>query len=450
MRPFFTTMASIWQFYGDTYSGGEDYKKSDYLRKNVIESQDDYNTRLENSSFYNISAQVLNNFSKYLYAKPIDRAGLENIVLTLAIQNVDLFFKKVFTYLLVYGELFVVILPPEDDDSVSLDEVKLGKGFNIKIFSPQDVPVYNDEKLIYYPWICYDMKYQRGVEYPNNGNIVHLVLDQNQNGIPESFIRDIAYLNNEYFNIHNGIVNECINSAFNTLLLPWNQEIQFFYSSIMPKTDDGKMVLETQKIMPYPTGSDPKYLTKDMAGLQFKQGELNLIEEQIYKSASQRLQEIATNQSGVSKAYDFSSLNAQLSFLAEIAEAVETQIFEAIISMNEVNAASSEWEIHYPHDFDVIQGLTDVENITKLLDLKIGKTAKNLALERIVYAVLQPDADTMEIIRNEIAAESEKEESEEVENESRLAITEGNQESRDSDPVENKETDSYLPEREDL
>jgi hypothetical protein len=258
--------------------------------------------------------------------------------------------------------------------------------------------------------IYYNSKLKETVQH-NWGQtpFIRLYIDENNNNIGESFLKDIADLNRVLYNILSSSSYETINSAFSSLVYPWTQKYQKLLEGLIPQKTimdlDGnvnkELILDPQKVMFAPEGQFPQWLNRDISSLDIQMAYMQYLEGVIGKLAGRRMSEML-ERSGIAEAYHFQSFNAQLNTLARIMENFETVVFQTIL---DYLGDDREFIIEYPTNFDIIDNKEKVSQIISYLDRQdITETGRAIAKRKLSNVVLNPTKEEMEQINIEIDA----------------------------------------------
>ena len=62
-----------WQYYSDSFNGGNDYRQGRYLIKYVLESQEEYDSRLKQTPLDNHVKSVVETYNSFLFRTPPKR-----------------------------------------------------------------------------------------------------------------------------------------------------------------------------------------------------------------------------------------------------------------------------------------------------------------------------------------------------------------------------------------
>ena len=147
---------SRWQFLIDSYLGGQDYRDGKYLLSYVMESQEEYEGRLDNTPLDNHVKAIVAIYNAFLFRQPpkrefgslsadpslqafMDDCDLEG-------RTFDAMMRDVSTYSSVYGNVWLVIDKPETTAYTRAEELDQGVRPYLSIFTPENVVDWNYER----------------------------------------------------------------------------------------------------------------------------------------------------------------------------------------------------------------------------------------------------------------------------------------------------------------
>ena len=113
-----------WQYYSDSYNGGNDFRQGRYLIKYVLESHGDYENRLKQTPLDNHCKSVVETYNSFLFRKPPTRDYGTKVVndpsLDSFLNDCDLdgrsfnaFMRDCATYSAIYGHIWVMVDKPQ-------------------------------------------------------------------------------------------------------------------------------------------------------------------------------------------------------------------------------------------------------------------------------------------------------------------------------------------------
>lgn len=138
-----------WQFLIDSYFGGKNYRDGKYLLNYVMESQDDYEGRLENTPLDNHVKAVVAIYNSFLFRKPPKRdfgtlkydPSLEQFLedADLEGRSFDSIMRDISSYSSVYGHVWCIIDKPQTTAYTRAEELGQGIRPYISIYTPENV-----------------------------------------------------------------------------------------------------------------------------------------------------------------------------------------------------------------------------------------------------------------------------------------------------------------------
>lgn len=149
---------SRWQFLIDSYHGGQDYRDGKYLTAYSMESQEDYETRLDTTPYDNHVKAIVAILNSFLFREPPNREwgqiendpGLINFL-----KDADLdgrswsaMIRDISTYSMVYGHTWVVLDKPPSNAMTRAEELSQGIRPYVSIVTPENVLDWRYERSI--------------------------------------------------------------------------------------------------------------------------------------------------------------------------------------------------------------------------------------------------------------------------------------------------------------
>lgn len=126
-----------WQFYLDSYMGGEDYRSGGHLTRYTNESPLEYNARLASTPLDNHCRSVISVYTSFLFRKnperELDQLEYSDMMLKDYLKDTDLdgrgidaFMKEVSIWSNVFGHCWVLLTKPNIGATTMADEIALG------------------------------------------------------------------------------------------------------------------------------------------------------------------------------------------------------------------------------------------------------------------------------------------------------------------------------------
>ena len=138
-----------WMFLIDSYLGGKDYRDGKYLTAYAMESQEDYESRLDSTPYDNHTKAVVAIYNSFLFREQPDRemGSLENDPgLEAFMKDADLdgrsfeaVIRDISTYANVYGNVWVLLDKPPISAYTRAEELAQGIRPYISIVTPENV-----------------------------------------------------------------------------------------------------------------------------------------------------------------------------------------------------------------------------------------------------------------------------------------------------------------------
>ena len=450
-HPLYAKYVNLWNFYSESYVGGEDYF-SKHLIKYYKEGDSSYENRLKRAYRENYCKSVIDIINSYLFKEtPTRHLGDER--LEKFFQNIDghgkditQFMKSASIVSSIFGRVYIVTdktkLPQEQLTGTRADDLKTTcYSYLVSPSSVRDVAfdefgrikwIIIDEQVrddddpfessgdlktqtrlwTKDGWYLYDEKgavkeqgkYDFGfppVTYIDTGEKI-----DSYNGT--SVISDIAYMDKAIFNSLSRLDHIISDQTFSQLIFPIEGLI---IEEILRDSElkEKFMKLAIGNILFYSaqTEAKPEYISPDASQAKVI---LEVIKHQIRQIyASIGLQppdtESTNYTSGVSKQYDFDKLNKLLAGKADNIEMAERQIVQ---SFNKWMGTNFDATINYPDDFDIRSLADEIILGQELMLLDISETFNKVVQKNITKKALPREGkDTIDKILKEIEAKKE-------------------------------------------
>lgn len=138
-----------WQFLIDSYYGGQDYREGKYLTAYMMESQEDYETRVDTTPYDNHVKAIVAIYNSFLFREPPERdweelendPALEGFLKDADFdgRSFDAVMKDVSTYATVYGHVWVIIDKPPVEATTMAEALANGIRPYLSIITPENV-----------------------------------------------------------------------------------------------------------------------------------------------------------------------------------------------------------------------------------------------------------------------------------------------------------------------
>lgn len=168
---------NLWKYLLVSYLGGDDYKRAGLLTRYQLETDAEYQARLNATPIENHCRSVISIYISFLFRQPPERefAGLENYPeLDSFLEDADLegrsldnFMKDVSTWASVFGHCWVLVTKPNLGAQTRAEEIAMGVRPYVSLLTPMNVLDWHFERL---PSGSYDLQQLKYIEEVN-GNV---------------------------------------------------------------------------------------------------------------------------------------------------------------------------------------------------------------------------------------------------------------------------------------
>ena len=137
-----------WRFLSDSYLGGQSFKEGEYLTRYVLETDQEYQQRIESTPLDNLCKNVVHTYTSFIYSQPIKRdiSGLNETDVKFFLKDADLegrsfdaFMRDVSIYSSVYGAVWVVVDKPSTPVNTLAEQQAAGIRPYVSMFTPENV-----------------------------------------------------------------------------------------------------------------------------------------------------------------------------------------------------------------------------------------------------------------------------------------------------------------------
>lgn len=138
-----------WQYYSDSYNGGNDYREGRYLVKYTLESNEDFYNRLRNTPLDNHCKSVVETYNSFLFRTPPKREygqvgndpSIDSFLddCDLDGRSFNSFMRDCSTYSSVYGHIWVMVDKPNTTVATRAEELQQDIRPYVSIITPENV-----------------------------------------------------------------------------------------------------------------------------------------------------------------------------------------------------------------------------------------------------------------------------------------------------------------------
>jgi hypothetical protein len=391
-----------WQFLMDSYIGGQDYRNGAYLQRYALESDRDYQLRLENTPLDNQCRGLISLYISFLFREEPDRSLelIEDHPMVEAMledadldgRSLDAFMKDVAIWSSVFGHVWICVAKPNVGAQSLADELAQDVRPYLSIYIPLAVTDWTWQRQ---PNGSYALSYIKLLEEVNDtetrivewtkDTITTTVVNTKRNEATDYFV-EVNELGRLPFicayaerGTVRGLGSSLINDIADQQRMIYN-ELSEVYDSIRLDTHPSLVATEavnTQgaaagQVITMPENMDPAL--KPYV-LQFQGGQIS----SIYDSINNRKKMIDSmgnvgavratetrEMSGIAIETEFQLLNARLSSIADNLELAEEQIWQEIC---QYLGLPWEGEIKYPDNFALHNVDNELDQLAKMKTL---------------------------------------------------------------------------------
>jgi hypothetical protein len=293
-----------------------------------------------------------------------------------------------------FGRLqFVTVKLPLDDTSPDY-MATVGPKNDLKVWTATD-------------WTIYGSRGDKKQSGTHGAGIVPFVPSYNERSLLDQFagvsaINNIAYVNREIFNLWSLLQDFMYRQCINILALPAS-----LLAEVDPETGKSTIEIGTGNAIPVGDGEFPgAYITPPVDPAKFLIDTLQRDVERIYDEAKLKggaAAQVATGESGISKAFDFHETNMLLAKKAQNLEDTERGIVD--LWARHKGQESVTFDVSYARTFDLRDATDEIDELTKFLGVSVPVIeAKREMLRRVLASLF---ADSSEEVKAKILAEVE-------------------------------------------
>lgn len=143
---WYNDMKAQWQFFLESYLGGEDYRSAGHLVRYILETENEYKARLRSTPLDNHCASVISVYNSFLFREEPERelgslSPLPEVEEFLDDADMDgrslnAFMKDVATWASVFGHCWIVCVKPNLGAQTRADEQALGVRPYVSLLTP--------------------------------------------------------------------------------------------------------------------------------------------------------------------------------------------------------------------------------------------------------------------------------------------------------------------------
>lgn len=435
-HPLYSKHAAEWSFFMDSFNGGSDYLKADYLFSHTREPELDFAKRKERAYYYNYCEKSVELPISFVYQTDVVRSA-ENADVQSFLVNADrkgtsfstLMQEQIAIPAGVYSHVLVIVDIPEDasESPSRLADVILGNHPYVSVYAPTDVLDWSqdvdgrfrwvrvrelapetteptgmrgDPSYVYRTWTRdgWLLHNENGVRIGEGTHNLHevpavvvKVKDNKKDPIfGRSMIADIAYVNRAVFNWCSLVDEFSYEQAFPFLKLPIGK-VNGNVDIVAKKLKEAG----AKRLFTYDGETDgPLWVSPPTEASAFLVGQIDAASRKIAELA--KMQDFSakeTNASGVAKAYDFHDQNASLAKIASNLEDAERKILRLAHKwVTDKDPSDEEVAVEYPDDFNVKALNEEIDEAIALLSMEMGAKFNAEVKKKIVSRTF-PDMD---------------------------------------------------------
>jgi hypothetical protein len=419
-----------WEFLYNSYAGGEEYRQAGYLTKYQLETEAEYNARLNNTPLDNQAQSVIATYISFLFREAPEREfkdwqdqpDVEEFLNDCDMEgrSLDAFMKQTSIWSSVFGHTWLMLTKPYVGQQTAADEIAMGVRPYINLLTPLVVSDWKWERqpngryeLSHFKyveevvdkltvikewtketiktWIMDDVKkeaYLRDEELNMLGKIP-AILVYNQRGITKdigvSDITDIADIQRQIYNLTSENEQAIRLDGHPSLVVPPTAQLGSGAGAIIQLQEGSD------------PGLNPYYLESGGTSVSNIHNSIDKLVEAIDRmSFTSGVRTTKTqSQSGVSLETEFQLLNAKLAEKADQMELAEEQIWKLFGQYQ-----GREWmgEVEYPDSFNIRD---TAREISQLVSAKSAATDARV-FEIIDQKLLEQLGESADMIREAV------------------------------------------------
>lgn len=431
-----------WNFYLNSYEGGEDYLRANYLFRHVKEDEEDFRDRIQRSYYYNFCRTVVDTYVAHIFRKAnsIYRRGDEEGDYERFLLDVDARGSSMNTFMQeqvapaaqIFGQVFVVVDKPRFKGELNSKAEEREKGIKpylvavdtrdvmdfrldsrgnflwVRIREPREKqadPFYekgDDEEYVYRTWTR-----ERWFLHDEDGNLIETdehnlgrvpvvtvfnVESRKYPGFGVSALSDIAPVNRSIYNWCSLNDEFLYRQCFNILAMPE-----------MPGVKRRKIGPGNALTYPIDAARPPHYIYPPVEPGEYLLRNIDEAIKQIYRLAVLGQAwgiERPQNASGVARAYDLYQTNENLVKKAKNLEQAEAEI--GVIWGLWEGKKEFKPTVEYPVDFKISDLAEDLRNDFAVLKMNISESFNKALKKRAAARYIKLDPKELQQVMGEI------------------------------------------------
>lgn len=442
-HPTYNEMQADWEFYLDSYAGGNQYRQKSYLFHHERETPKNYADRKKRAVFPNYSRKTVDIYSAFIFKDPINRscdepdfADFERDADGKGTPLSQLMADQVGKQGMVTGHAVALVDMPSNtaEAQTRLDDTILGIRPYVTVYSPPDVVDWAIDADGSYRWIRFRetatdesdpfssrSKTKRIYRtWTRDTFTVHddagLLIEEGTHGlgevpavlipirehmtymdVGESLLTDIAMLNRAIYNYRSLLDEFLYRQCFNFLALATDE-------SLTPERIKALMQeygINNATFYPAKAGP-PSYVSPPSDPAEMIMKAIDMAAREIVELAKlQDRKSSSSEKSGIAHAYEFQESNAAFAKIAKNLEDGERKIIRLYYKWQKKDDVTV--SIEYPSDFNITTLADQIEEGLSALSMNISDTF-NAELKKRMVSVILPDLDpeTEDTIEEEI------------------------------------------------
>ena len=429
-----------WEYYYNSYYGGQDYQKSGYLRKYLGEENDGFNEyakRLASTPLDNHCRSVVDTYSSFIWRNTPQREfGVlaDNPALELFLKDADLegrsfdaVMREATTLANIYGHVLLMLDKPSSDANTLAEELAEGIRPYLVVITPDNIVDWewerqrngrytvsmlkikeyeDDETCIYRVWendrvTVYEVNEDAGEakvveQYENTmGHIPASFLygqRSHERGIGISHIADIADIQKSIYNELSELEQVIRISNHPTLVMTEGVDASAGAGSVIVIEDTDI----DPALRPYMLQPSSKSIGSILQSIETKVGMI----DRMANLSSMRSTSKATA-SGVSLKIERELLNVKLANIADNLEICEEQLFHHFLHFYD-SEGHFDGVIDYPDNFDMTDTYTELDFLLKASAAPVSSAQYKTEVAKQIARIVVEDEEQMDAIVKEI------------------------------------------------
>ena len=429
-----------WEYYYNSYFGGQDYQRSGYLRKYLAEENDGFNEyakRLASTPLDNHCRNVIDTYTSFIWRdSPQREFGIlaDNPALELFLRDADLegrsfnaVMREATTLANIYGHVLLMLDKPASEAATLAEELAQGIRPYLTTITPENIMdwtwerKYNgryaitmlklkeyedEEKCVYRIWkndtvSVYEADNDAGdmrlVEEHENamGHIPAVFLygqRSHERGIGISQIADIADVQKAIYNELSELEQVIRLSNHPTIVTTEGVDLMGGAGSVITIEDRDI----DPALKPYMLQANSQSISSILQAIETKTQMI----DRMANLSSMRSTSKATA-SGVSLKIERELLNVKLAQIADNLEICEENLFHHFVHFYD-SSAHFDGVIDYPDNFDMTDTYTELDFLMKASAAPVSSSAYQTEISKQIARLVIEDEEQMDAIITEI------------------------------------------------